>query len=234
MFITFQSFNPVVAQDITDYLGKYYDAEIELGILEKNLDDCYHEKKYFYNETKCSELRITKYELLNKYEYLADSGVYYGYLDNKTHAISPYVEFVLKTPLLMNNISMLMIFPFVISAIVESIKTFRKKDDQATKSGMIIMIVGFFIVIIGLSIITGLFYYATQPWYNIDTDRDGLTNDEEKKIGTDPNNPDTDGDGLTDGMEVYDYFTDPKKFDKFEDRFKNICYTINQTTYYCG
>jgi hypothetical protein len=35
-----------------------------------------------------------------------------------------------------------------------------------------------------------------------DTDGDGLTNNEEAQIGTDPLNPDTDGDGLKDGEEV--------------------------------
>ena len=42
-----------------------------------------------------------------------------------------------------------------------------------------------------------------------DSDRDGLTDDYEEKIGTDPNNPDTDGDGLKDGEEVNVYTTDP-------------------------
>jgi len=46
-----------------------------------------------------------------------------------------------------------------------------------------------------------------------DRDGDGLTDEEENSIGTDPNNPDTDGDGLTDGFEVcYDgdcYSYDP-------------------------
>jgi hypothetical protein len=35
-----------------------------------------------------------------------------------------------------------------------------------------------------------------------DSDHDGVTNDEEAKLGTDPTNPDTDGDGLLDGWEV--------------------------------
>ncbi|MBI5526946.1 MAG: hypothetical protein HY897_11480 [Deltaproteobacteria bacterium] len=37
--------------------------------------------------------------------------------------------------------------------------------------------------------------------YN-DPDRDGLVNIDEKRFGTDPDNPDTDGDGVTDGQEV--------------------------------
>jgi outer membrane protein OmpA-like peptidoglycan-associated protein len=42
-----------------------------------------------------------------------------------------------------------------------------------------------------------------------DSDGDGLTDEEEIRIGTDPFNPDTDGDGLLDGEEVYTYKTDP-------------------------
>ena len=43
----------------------------------------------------------------------------------------------------------------------------------------------------------------------LDSDGDGLTDEEELKLGTDPHNPDTDGDGLTDGEEVKVYKTDP-------------------------
>ena len=42
-----------------------------------------------------------------------------------------------------------------------------------------------------------------------DVDGDGLTNDEEIALGTDPRNPDTDGDGLSDGDEVHIYHTNP-------------------------
>jgi len=35
-----------------------------------------------------------------------------------------------------------------------------------------------------------------------DSDGDGLSDEEERRIGTDPNNPDTDGDGFSDGEEV--------------------------------
>ena len=42
-----------------------------------------------------------------------------------------------------------------------------------------------------------------------DSDGDGLTDEEEARLGTDPFKADTDGDGLTDGEEVKIYKTDP-------------------------
>jgi outer membrane protein OmpA-like peptidoglycan-associated protein len=48
---------------------------------------------------------------------------------------------------------------------------------------------------------------------NEDRDGDGLLNDNETKIGTDPDNADTDGDGLKDGDEVNSLKTDPLKAD---------------------
>ncbi len=43
----------------------------------------------------------------------------------------------------------------------------------------------------------------------LDADFDGLNDDVEEEIGTDPNNPDTDGDGIEDGQEVNVDGTDP-------------------------
>lgn len=56
---------------------------------------------------------------------------------------------------------------------------------------------------------------------NADDDMDGLTNKEEKLLGTDPKNPDTDGDGLKDGEEVNKYKTDPLKADTDGDGLKD-------------
>ncbi|TRX58907.1 Rib/alpha-like domain-containing protein [Corynebacterium hiratae] len=52
---------------------------------------------------------------------------------------------------------------------------------------------------------------GTDP-NNPDSDGDGLNDGEEKEHGTDPKNPDTDGDGVNDGDEVKDG-TDPKNKD---------------------
>ena len=52
------------------------------------------------------------------------------------------------------------------------------------------------------------------PALAVDTDGDGLTDDDETNIyGTDPNLADTDGDGLTDGEEVNTYNTQPNNTD---------------------
>jgi hypothetical protein len=59
------------------------------------------------------------------------------------------------------------------------------------------------------------------PQLIIDSDNDGLTDAEEKALGTDPNNPDTDGDGLFDGEEVKVYKTDPLNPDTDGDGFKD-------------
>ncbi|WP_338280958.1 adventurous gliding motility protein AgmC [Corallococcus caeni] len=51
----------------------------------------------------------------------------------------------------------------------------------------------------------------------VDTDNDGLTDDEEIAQGTDPNNPDSDGDGIPDGVEVKVGGTDPLDSDSDDD-----------------
>ena len=52
----------------------------------------------------------------------------------------------------------------------------------------------------------------------LDSDEDGLTDDEEASLGTDPNNADSDGDGLADGTEVT-LGTDPTLSDTDGDGF---------------
>ena len=54
-----------------------------------------------------------------------------------------------------------------------------------------------------------------------DSDSDGLTNKEEKVLGTDPDNPDTDGDGLSDGEEIRTYKTNPLNGDSDNDGLKD-------------
>jgi serine/threonine-protein kinase len=51
-----------------------------------------------------------------------------------------------------------------------------------------------------------------------DTDADGLRDNEEQSLGTNPTNPDTDGDGLSDGDEVKIHNTNPNNWDSDGDR----------------
>jgi hypothetical protein len=64
---------------------------------------------------------------------------------------------------------------------------------------------------------------ATYKLYdpNWDSDGDGLSDADEEKYGTDPDNPDTDGDGISDGDEVHGNacYIAPKD--------TSICYTTN-------
>lgn len=53
----------------------------------------------------------------------------------------------------------------------------------------------------------------------LDTDRDGLTDEEEALYGTDPRRVDTDNDGLTDRDEAKTFKTDPTKVDTDGDGF---------------
>ncbi len=63
-----------------------------------------------------------------------------------------------------------------------------------------------------------------------DSDGDGLTDDQEKELGTDPNNPDTDGDGLNDGAEVNTTKTDPKNPDTDGDGLNDGDEVFNHKT----
>lgn len=52
-----------------------------------------------------------------------------------------------------------------------------------------------------------------QKVLSMDADLDGLSNEEEKKYGTNSRNPDTDGDGLLDSDEIKVHHSDPLKAD---------------------
>lgn len=59
------------------------------------------------------------------------------------------------------------------------------------------------------------------PTAVVDSDGDGLTNDEERTAGTSVAKPDTDGDGLGDREEVKVYDTDPKNSDTDGDGYSD-------------
>ncbi|MBU0646828.1 thrombospondin type 3 repeat-containing protein [Patescibacteria group bacterium] len=55
----------------------------------------------------------------------------------------------------------------------------------------------------------------------VDSDQDGLTDDEERLLGTDPNASDTDNDGLSDREELKVYNTNPLSADTDGDGYKD-------------
>lgn len=57
------------------------------------------------------------------------------------------------------------------------------------------------------------------PAVILDSDKDGLTDDEERTYGTDINEPDSDGDGLFDKEEVKVYLTNPLDPDTDQDGY---------------
>ncbi len=58
------------------------------------------------------------------------------------------------------------------------------------------------------------YHASTDDW-----DGDGLTNEQEKKYGTNPNEADTDHDGLTDYQEIMIFHTNPLKADTDGDGY---------------
>ena len=66
---------------------------------------------------------------------------------------------------------------------------------------------------VALAAVAVFYYYNSTIIAEADPDRDGLPNDVEAALGTDPENPDTDNDGLSDGEEVNTYGTSPVDFD---------------------
>lgn len=90
-----------------------------------------------------------------------------------------------------------------------------------------------FIIFTGLIIFSfSVFAFAEESSKNIfqDSDQDGLSNDEEKTFGTDPNNPDTDGDGYSDGIEIksgYDPLK-PAPGDKIIDENESIEKSVSE------
>lgn len=86
-------------------------------------------------------------------------------------------------------------------------------------------------VIAGLAVFAMTYFAMAQNQSDnnifLDSDQDGLTNQEEKALGTDPYNPDTDGDGYSDGAEVRSGY-DPLK-PAPGDRFFSAAAASNQS-----
>ena len=81
---------------------------------------------------------------------------------------------------------------------------------------------GFFDFGIGITFVSGT--------GKSDPDMDGLTNEEESEVGTNPENPDSDADGLSDGDEVHKYKSNPLAVDTDNDGLSDYEEAINYKT----
>lgn len=120
---------------------------------------------------RCAELvpegneKIAKLKVLNEwghdFKYLEEKdGQYFESFSFKERASGPYW---------INMINLGMVFPFLISGIIESVISHRRKDgdnNSATQAGLIFMVIGFASLLVGLSIIGIGFYNAAAPFLN--------------------------------------------------------------------
>ncbi|MDH3677085.1 MAG: hypothetical protein OEQ12_02150 [Nitrosopumilus sp.] len=109
--------------------------------------------------------KITKLKVLNEwgsdFKYLEEKdGQFFESLSFKERASGPYW---------INMINLGMVFPFLISGILDSVLSHRRKDKNdhsATKGGLVFMVLGLGSLIVGLSIIGIGFYNAAAPFLN--------------------------------------------------------------------
>jgi len=79
------------------------------------------------------------------------------------------------------------------------------------KRWAIVAVAAVLVAVLVFALVYGL--PTAPPLVKADSDNDGLTDEREKALGTDPHDPDTDNDGLSDGDEVNKYGTSPVDFD---------------------
>ncbi len=115
---------------------------------------------------------------------------------------------------------------------------FQSDQDSGTRTGIIVLSV-LLLLLIGFfiwsnyrltrtspdskkdSFLSSIFSTDNKISTSQDSDADSLSDDEEKKLNTDPQKIDTDGDDLTDGEEVNVYKTNPLQGDSDSDSSKD-------------
>lgn len=89
------------------------------------------------------------------------------------------------------------------------------KMKKALVSVAILAIIGSIVLYV---VLTPYFAPSIAPTFiDVDADNDGLSNAQEREIGTDPAKSDSDNDGLADGLEVNTYHTNPLISDSDSD-----------------
>lgn len=123
-------------------------------------------------QERCKELVIEGNEKITKLDILNQWGKNFTYLvqrDDGQFIESRNMQERASGPYWINMINLGMIFPFLISAILDSVISHRRKDENdhsATKAGLVFMVIGLGSLIVGLSIIGIGFYNAAAPFLN--------------------------------------------------------------------
>ena len=118
----------------------------------------------------CAFLAFNKLKLTETLREMNDWGVTYKYLEvNATNPLqfleSQYHKDLASGPYSVNMINLAMIIPFLFSAIIDTIISSRKeKTEVASNVGIGLMVAGFVIVVVGLTLIGISFYQAASPF----------------------------------------------------------------------
>lgn len=220
IFLTFQSVSsPFIENEVNEFSNKLSDLDIE----EKKIILISNECKIHHDHSICSTIDEIFFEFKLQKTAIEDWGKSAGYLDDFGR-LTPYMKFLLFMPMYKSIIILLMIFPFIVSSVIEGLVIYKGVNlhENRAKLGTKLMTIGFITIIVGFAVIMVFVAYASSPFaLNPDTDSDLLFDYREKILGTDPLNPDTDGDGVIDGLEVDKYHTDPLKPDMENNQNNN-------------
>lgn len=119
---------------------------------------------------ECAHLAFNKLKLTETLEEMNNWGITYKYLEvNTTNPLqlleSQYHKDLASGPYSVNMINLAMIMPFLFSAIIDTMISSRKeKTEVASNVGIGLMVAGFAIVVVGLTLIGISFYQAASPF----------------------------------------------------------------------
>lgn len=145
-------FDEIVSNFVTDKI------EIETNMEKTNNlfdESCATEKDIYEHLTqddiieKCKELELKKLEMEQKHFAHLNYGKTLG-LVGEGESFTTNAVYLLSGPTVLNGTTALMIIPFVVSSIVEFIRSRNSSTDQASTLGKIILFVGFVGLIIGM------------------------------------------------------------------------------------
>jgi len=117
---------------------------------------------------RCDQLVVEAFEKKKQLEVLDAWGLEFNYLkEGDTRIVeSDRMQEMASGPFWVIMINLVMVFPFVASAILDTILSRKRanEDNSATNPGLYLMIAGLVVVAIGLSLIGLAFYNSAAPF----------------------------------------------------------------------